>query len=539
MFINNYESEHKYDFKSEYERYNFNDIMLQDVTLNRGKCKVHISDNVEEHISELRNQIYNNFFPNTLSKNAPILDISKPYSGHYFYSYNGIYFDADIGVGQKLIDDQHPNIIKMLQTLIKANVLARRESVTNDIMISAPESGIKTPQDLAELITGVANKSFPKIAPYKAYFSSSGAEAIEAAIKIACRKAHQQIIKKYGYEFEKKIMNQLNITINNEFMHPVDKDPLYYNYPFFFIAMKGAFHGRTLGALSLTHVRPVHKRGYVLPNNVKHISFNGDISELINIIDSRSLNEIITSGDNISEIINSGCIPKELIAGVVLEAYQGEGGYIVANKKWISSISKVCHDNQIPLILDEVQTFARTGKVFVSEHFNIEPDIIAISKASVMGITLAPASYAEALPKGWHSNTWGGGKVFDNNLAWTVLDTYLNYHDPVFLGNTYQQNQFIKEKYINEMFNKIAERHSKIFLDYNGIGGMWGFTVRFRDEVCKEALNNGLKLLSCGVTKDPSAIRALFLADVLTKEIDDFGNLLDMTLSNFEKKNRL
>lgn len=537
MFFKNFNSSTGYSFNSEYERYNFNDITLHGVTLNRGKSDVFVSDDIEPpYVTELKNQIYNQFFPNTLSRKAPIMDISLPYTGHYYYSYNGIYFDADIGVGQKLIDDQHPNIKKMVENLINANVIARRESITNDIMISIPESDIKTPQDLSALITGLANNAFPKIAPYKAFFSSSGAEAIEAAIKIACRNTHHKLIRLYGHQFEKELMDELKIKVNDEFYHPKDKEPIYNNYPFFFIAMKGAFHGRTLGALSLTHVRPVHKRGYPLPLNVKHISFNGDASELTDIIDTRTLKDITLSNQNVSEIISNGRVPKELIAGLIVEVYQGEGGYVIADKQWINSITKICRDNQIPLIVDEVQTFARTGKVFASEHFGIEPDIIAISKASVMGITLASSSYAEALPKGWHSNTWGGGKVFDNNLAWTILDTYLHYSDSTFLENTYQQNQIIKAEYIDKAFQWIAERHPKLFVKYSGLGGMWGFTVHYRDEVCLEALNNGLKLLSCGITTEPSSIRTLFLADVLTKEIDDFARLLDKTLFNIEKK---
>lgn len=530
----------EYDFFAEKERYNFHDITSNGFTLNRGITVPTISNCMEpNYVNNLKKQVYDQFFPNTLSRKAPIIDVSLPCTGHYYCSYNGVYFDADIGVGQKLIDDQHPNIKNMIKLLSENNMLVRRESITNDVMIARPESDVKTPQDLSNLITGIANNAFPKSSPYKSYFSNSGAEAIEAAIKLACRKTHHNLIQKYGYNFEKKLMEDLKIKINENFDHPYDKDPLYNNYPFFFIAMKGAFHGRTLGALSLTHVRPVQKRGYPLSINVKHISFNGEISELTSIVDTRTLKEIYEEHESVSQIINNGRIPKELVAGLVIEVYQGEGGYIIADKNWINSIVQFCRNNNISIIADEVQTFARTGKTFASEHFGIEPDIIAISKASVMGITLASAKYSEALPKGWHSNTWGGGKVFDNNLAWTVLDTYINYSDPLFLGNTYQLNQQIKAEYIDYKFQQLAENHPKTLMKYSGLGGMWGFTVKFRDEVCIEALNNGLKLLSCGVTREESAIRALFLSDVLTKEIDDFVSLLDITLINIEKRKSL
>jgi 4-aminobutyrate aminotransferase-like enzyme len=532
MEFQNTKSSQGYDFSAEKLRYNFLDITYQGITINRGKCDVSRQEQSElGYVVEQKEQIYEQLFPNTLSKKAPIIDIALPYTGHYYCSYDGVYFDAAIGVGMKLIDDQHPNIKNMIRVLLQSNAIIRRESVTNDIMVVNPESYIKTPQDVSSLVNGLANKAFPHFAPYKAYLSSSGAEAIEAALKIACRATHFKLIKIYGYDFESKIMNDLGIALNQELSHPIDKEPLYVNYPYYFIAMKGAFHGRTLGALSLTNIRPVHKRGYPASLNVKYISFNGDDDELIHIIDFRTLKEIYDTGEKIVDIIAGGKIPKELIAGVIFEVYQGEAGYNIADKKWVSSISKICRDNEITLIADEVQSFARTGKVFALEHYDCEPDIIAISKASVIGITISSAKFTDALPKGWHSSTWGGGKVFDNNLAWTVIDTYLNYHDSIFKNNTYIENQQIKSEYIDKMFQWIAERHPKTFVKYSGLGGMWGFTVYHRDELGTIALKNGLKLLSCGITKEPSPFRVLFLSDVLTREIDSFAVLLDKSLT--------
>lgn len=526
-----------YDFFAEKKRYKFPTYNYNGMKLNRGK-----SEPFTTEIATLRNdpvlekQIVNCLFPTTLSKKSAILDISLPYAGHYYCSKGGIYFDADIGVGQKLIDDQHPEIKKMLNRLIKANALVRRESITNDVMIANPSSRIKTPQDLSNIIIDLANKAFPLCSPYKTYFSSSGALAVEAAMKIACRVKHNQLITRYGYDFEKRIMIDLGIDLNLSLIHPEDKDPLYQDYPFYFIAMKGGFHGRSTGALALTHFRPVQKRGYPSISRVKHISFNGEIRELLDLIDNRTLKQIYDNNESVLSIIERGRIPKELIAGVVIEPFQGEAGYIIAKKEWIEAVEKTCKENDILFIVDEIQSFDRTGKVFASEYYNIQPDIITVSKASVMGVTIASGRFTESLPKGWHSCTWGGGKVLDNNLAWTVIDTYLNYKDPVFCGHTYIENQKIKEEYIRSLFTNLSERHPNLITKYDGLGTMWGFTVKHRDKVCTKALENGLKLLSCGVTKEESAIRALFLADVLTKEIDSFGNILDITLSQVEKE---
>lgn len=526
-----------YDYIGEKKRYNFPTIKKYGMEINRGKSEPFVVNNATlRSDKKLEEHIVRCLFPTTLSKKSAVLDISYPYAGHYYCSRGGIYFDADIGVGQRLIDDQHIEIKKMINCLLEHNVLLRRESITNDVMICEPESGIKTPQDLADIYISLANRAFPSCAPYKTYFSSSGALAVEAAMKIACRDKHYNLISQYGYSFENKIMDDLKIDRNTSLVHPEDKDPLYKDYPFFFIAMKGAFHGRSFGALSLTHFRPVQKRGFPCASRVKHITFNGDINELLDIIDMRTLKEIYNSGENVFSLLQKGRIPKELIAGLILEPFQGEAGYIIADKLWIENIAKICKDANICFIVDEVQSFARTGKVFCSEYYNIEPDIITISKASVLGVTIASARFTDALPKGWHSCTWGGGKVFDNNLAWTVINTYINYKDPVFNGHTYIENQKIKEEYIRAMFTALQNRHSKLILEYSGLGTMWGFTVKHRDEVCTTALEHGLKLLSCGITKEKSAIRALFLSDVLTKEIDSFGSILDKTLATIENK---
>ncbi len=533
----NYSSKN-YDFQAERGRYNYPTIDLHSVKLNRGTSEpVAGESSILRDDAELESAVVNSLFPTTLSKKSAILDISLPYAGHYYCSKGGIYFDADVGVGQKLIDDQHPEVTKMLATLMKHNVLVRRESITNDVMYSSSSPDIKTPQDLANLMIGIANGAFPNCAPYKVYFSSSGALSVEAAIKIACRSKHYNLINQYGYEFEKKLMADLRIPFDDKLVHPEDKDPLYCDYPFYFIAMKGAFHGRTMGALALTHFRPVQKRGYPSNMRVKHITFNGDTKELSDLIDTRSLKQIYDDGDEVYSLISNGRIPRELIAGLVVEPFQGEAGYIIADKKWLKEIARICKSNDINIIADEVQSFARTGKVFASQYFDIEPDIITISKASVVSMTIASSKFTNALPKGWHSCTWGGGKVLDNNLAWTTINAYLNYKDPVFLGHTYIENQNIKAEYISAMFAFLADKHPKTLLKYSGLGTMWGFTVKYRDQVCLTALKNGLKLLTVGITKDVSAIRALFLSDILTKEIDSFCYLLDKTLSEVEKMN--
>ena len=119
MEFQNTKSSQGYDFAAEKLRYNFLDITYQGITINRGKSYVSRQEHSEPgYAVAQKKQIYEQLFPNTLSKKAPIIDIGLPYTGHYYCSYDGVYFDAAMGVGMKLIDDQHPNIKKMISVLL-------------------------------------------------------------------------------------------------------------------------------------------------------------------------------------------------------------------------------------------------------------------------------------------------------------------------------------------------------------------------------------------------------------------------------------
>lgn len=522
-----------YDFALERERYAFRDRSTGGLTLNRGSTfptgtsGVFVAPQIAEGLP------FGPLFPTTLRKQAPVIDIGLPVAGHYFGMDRGVGFDAYLGVGQRLIDEGHPRIVAMVQNLVDSGGLLRREAATNDYLIADADSGLVAPTTLAELVTGEADAVFPGKAPYKAYFSSSGAEAIEAGMKLACLEVHSRLIATHSYEVEAELMDQLEISLNRDIDHPDDQLPLYETYPFFFITVRGGFHGRTFGALSLTSVRPVNKRGIPATARIKRIDFNGDTSELRDTIDGRALTEVLASPGGVPAVLAGGRIPRELIAGLVVEPFQGEAGYRLADRAWLKGVVEACREASISVIADEIQSFARTGMAFACSHFDIEPDIIALSKASVIGMTVASGRYESVTPLGWHSTTWGGGKVLDNTWAWTVLNTYLKDVDPVF-GLGYPENQRIKGEYVEAGFEWLQRRHPDTLIDFRGMGGMWGFAVRQRDDVCRAAWARGLKLLTCGITEEVSSIRALFLADVLTKEINDFILLLDASLSDVE-----
>jgi predicted acetylornithine/succinylornithine family transaminase len=190
----------------------------------------------------------------------------------------------------------------------------------------------------------------------KVFFCNSGAEANEAAIKLA---------RKYAKE---------NISPDC----------------FEIIAAENSFHGRTLAALTATGQKKFQKGFEPLVPGFKHVPFN----------DIDALKEAIT---------------KETCA-IMLEPIQAEGGVIVPHKDYLKEVRKICDEHSLLLILDEVQTgMGRTGKFFAHEHFGITPDIMAIAKGLGGGIpigaTLSTDRVASAFQPGTHATTFGGNPL--------------------------------------------------------------------------------------------------------------------------------
>lgn len=190
----------------------------------------------------------------------------------------------------------------------------------------------------------------------KVFFCNSGAEANEAAIKLARKYAY----KKYG-------------SYRNEI-----------------IAMKGSFHGRTIATLSITDSEK-YREGYgPNPEGFKFANFN----------DIQSVKETIT--DN--------------TCGIILEPIQGEGGVTAATQEFMTELKKLCEDRDILLIFDEIQCgIARTGRLFAYENFGIKPDIMSIAKALAggfpIGAIIATEEVADVWLPGDHGTTFGGNPL--------------------------------------------------------------------------------------------------------------------------------
>lgn len=182
-------------------------------------------------------------------------------------------------------------------------------------------------------------------------------------------------------------------------------------------------------------------------------------------------------------------------------------------------------------VADEVQCFGRTGTLFFSEQLGVVPDAIALAKGMVVGMTLIRAEHARHFHGGWHSNTWGGGKIFDTQWAHAVLDTLLNHRDPVLGGLTYARNCAVKGRRLAAGLERLRERHPALVTGFDQRGLMAGVSVRRRAEIIATGWKRGLKLLGCGPSGEVSRLRILFLADTLAREVDEALRVLDEVLA--------
>ena len=223
--------------------------------------------------------------------------------------------------------------------------------------------------ELAEKLASIAPGKEPK----RVYFGNSGAEALEAAIKLV--KYHTK------------------------------RDML--------IAFHGSFHGRTMGALSLTASRSIQRKGFgTLLSGVFHMPFPDTYRGTYGIRPESASADCLSYLEN--ELFRRRVDPEE-VAGIFIEPIQGEGGYLPAPADFLQGLQRICRKYGIMFVADEVQSgMGRTGKWWASDHAGIEPDIICTAKGIASGMPLS-AIIARADVMNWvpgaHASTFGGNPV--------------------------------------------------------------------------------------------------------------------------------
>lgn len=339
--------------------------------------------------------------------------------------------------------------------------------------------------ELGEKLSGIAPFSDNAIS----FMTNSGAESVEAAIKLA----------------------------------------RYYTGRTQFIGFLGGFHGRTMGAVTFSASKPTYHEGYYpLMPGVVHVPFPDPYRPILTPRVGEWYGETIVR--YIEEQILGRFLPASDVAGILVEPIQGEGGYVVPAEGFFPALRQLCDRYGILLIVDEVQSgMGRTGKMWAIEHFGVEPDIVCAAKGIASGVPLgAMIARAEIVtwPKGAHGNTYGG-----NPIACAAALATIKLLKDGLVDNAAQMGE-----YIMDALAELKASHPSIG-DVRGKGLMIGMelvkdpvtkepAIDLRDRVLEEAFQRGLILLGCG----DSTIRLAPPLTVNSAEIDEALLILEEAL---------
>jgi len=267
-----------------------------------------------------------------------------------------LFLDCAAGIAVNSTGVSHPDVVKAIS-----------EQAGKFIHMSGTDFYYEPQVRLAEQLAGIV----PIDGPVRSFFGNSGTEATEAAIKLARYYTRRQNV----------------------------------------VAFFGAFHGRSLGSLSLTASKSIQRRGFgPLMPGVYHAPypnpyrFNGSADQC-----AAEALAFITD-----QLFVHLCAPDE-VAAIVVEPIQGEGGYVVPPKAFLQGLRELTTQHGIVLVVDEVQSgMGRTGKMFASEHFDLKADVVNIAKGIAsglpLGVTCARAEIMSWQP-GAHASTFGGNPV--------------------------------------------------------------------------------------------------------------------------------
>lgn len=521
-----------YDLHAETERAMFEDVVVCGRALNRGTAVVPPEGLDHPDGAATRCEHARHVIPGTLEPPAPIVDLAYPTHGMFVASPGGVYVDAHLGGARRLVDEHHPRLAAALEALVRHGLAWRRDGGAGDYLAAgAPLEDVRTPQDLARLVGGLCAERFAGRAPYRTVVSGGGAAAGRVAVELAQRRAYDRFVRAHGHDVLARLMADLGIAREpRPGARERDADePLYADYPFFVIGCEGASHGGVLDPGG-------GRRGCSRPRWVRRVAFNGEEDALAAMLETRPVPELLDEPGGVAEVVASGRVPVDLAALLVVEVYQGEGGCRIADRAWLSTIAAVCREHDVLLGVDEVRSFGRTGVLFAVERYDVEPDLLWTGAGAGVGMTIARADLADAVPGGAPAGAAAGARILDVNMAYATIETLVSYRDPLFEGRTYLENARVKGEYMRNRLALLQAAHPELLVDFCGFGGMWGLSVRLCDEIVEEGWRRGVRLLGCGGTGELSRLRVLLLADVLTREIDQLVEVLDRVLDEVETR---
>ena len=302
-----------------------------------------------------------------------------------------------------------------------------------------------------------------------------------------------------------------------------------------FIGFLGAFHGRTMGAVTFTASKNIYHRGFFpLMNGVVHAPFPDAYRPLLQSRPGEDYGQTVIR--YIEEQVLGRLVPPEDVAGILIEPIQGEGGYVVPEASFFPALRELCDRHGILLIADEVQSgMGRTGKWWAIEHFGVEPDIVCSAKGIASGMPLGAMIARKSVmtwPKGAHGNTYGGNPI---SCAASMATIDL-------IENGYLQNAVEAGQYAMDALEEIQMRHPSIG-QVRGKGLMLGIDFvkdrqtrepdgDLRSRIEKLGFEHGLLLLGCG----KSTIRLAPPLSISIDEIDEGLRIFDHVIGMAEKE---
>jgi 4-aminobutyrate aminotransferase len=382
-----------------------------------------------------------------------------------------LFLDCTAGIAVTATGHCHPEV-----------VAAIRDQAGKLLHMSGTDFYYEPQIDLAQRLAELAPGTHAK----RVFFTNSGAEALEAGLKLARWHTGRQRA----------------------------------------LAFFGAFHGRTYGAMSLSGSKVVHRRGFApLVPEIHHVPFPRDASRP---------GEMYVR--EIEETVLRRIAPPDEIAAVFVEPIQGEGGYFVPPDGFLPALRAMCDRHGMLLVADEVQTgMGRTGKLFAVEHWGVEPDILCIAKGIASGMPLgAIVARGDVMdwPPGSHASTFGGNPV-SCRAALATLDL---------LRKEYLTNTVARGEQLRRGIIRLRERFPSAVGDVRGLGLMMAMDVMHgageraapdparRDAIIQAAFHRGLLLLGCG----ESAIRFCPPLCINAPQIDTVMNILAQVLEELD-----
>jgi len=381
-----------------------------------------------------------------------------------------LFLDFTAGIAVTAAGHCHPQVVAAIQ-----------DQASKLIHMSGTDFYYEPQIDLAQRLA----ESVPGTSQQRVFFTNSGAEALEAGLKLARWHTHRPKA----------------------------------------IAFLGAFHGRTYGAMSLSGSKLVHRRGFSpLVPDIHHAVYPRGCTICHEAAECICVKQI-------EETLLKRTAPPDEVAAIFVEPIQGEGGYHVPPPGFLPALRELCSRYGILLVVDEVQSgMGRTGKLYAFEHWGIQPDIICLAKGIASGMPLGAIIARQEVmdwPPGSHASTFGGNPV-SCRAALATLDL---------LRDGYMANAADRGEQLKLGLRELREKH-QVIGDVRGLGLMvamditreadrQAFNPALRDDIIQAAFRKGLLLLGCG----ESAIRFCPPLCVTASQVDTALEILDIVLS--------